>query len=230
MSNRNEGKTALAKKDFVDTVKRMGYTSSGYVKNKQQVEMRCDRGHTYKVTPSSFRTSCKCRTRHFEDVVEESRRSFVEYLDGIGYTLVGEFTGMRKGVEVVCDAGHTFIGNPSDITGNRPKRCRYCRANKFGSKYLYYASSACGRFVKIGSTNNPHSRQGTLSKQTPFEISELVVFEMVDGASALMIEELAHSQCINADLGIFMGHTEWFIKDNNFNNFLENVINVKSSI
>ena len=76
--------------------------------------------------------------------------------------------------------------------------------------YLYSLRSECGKYVKVGISNNPKRRQKRLEKRTPFKFH---VIERIsgDGAKIAALEKYFHNKYERARFAGFDGCTEWLI-------------------
>jgi len=75
---------------------------------------------------------------------------------------------------------------------------------------LYALRSECGRYVKIGISNDPKRRHNELEKRTPFKFN---IVEQIsgDGAKIAELEKYFHSKYERAGFARFDGCTEWLI-------------------
>ena len=78
---------------------------------------------------------------------------------------------------------------------------------------LYALRSECGKYVKIGMSNNPARRHKELEKRTPFKFN---IVEQIssDGAKIAELEKRFHSKYEKAGFTGFDGCTEWLICTN----------------
>ncbi|ATI16520.1 hypothetical protein kpv79_67 [Klebsiella phage vB_KpnM_KpV79] len=73
---------------------------------------------------------------------------------------------------------------------------------------LYALRSDCGRYVKIGITNNFKRRFRKLKRVTPFDVSVIERIEC-DGQTARQFEKMFHDKFESAGFTGFDGATEW---------------------
>ena len=76
--------------------------------------------------------------------------------------------------------------------------------------YLYALHSECGRYLKVGISNNPSIRHKQLEKRTPFKFN-LVEQISGDGAKIAAMERHFHSKYESAGFKSFDGATEWLV-------------------
>lgn len=75
---------------------------------------------------------------------------------------------------------------------------------------IYALRSECGKYVKVGISNNPSQRHKQLELATPFIFSCIEQFEG-DGTKIAELEKYFHSKYERAGLSGFDGATEWLI-------------------
>lgn len=76
--------------------------------------------------------------------------------------------------------------------------------------YLYALRSECGRYVKIGISNNPSQRHRQLELATPFNFN-LVEQVHGDGVKIAGLEKSFHEKYESAGFTGFSGATEWLV-------------------
>lgn len=111
------------------------------------------------------------------------------------------------------DCSHESNATYSDYFSRRwfCKKCgnktRGFRPDKCG--YLYALRSECGRYLKVGISNNPDARLKSLSARTPFAFNRVELIRFDNGKDALDNETRIHRNHESASLSGFDGCTEW---------------------
>ena len=125
----------------------------------------------------------------------------------------GEYKNKKSKANVNCKVDGFVWGATVDDLVNNVRGCPRCA--KYGFKldktgYLYALRSECGKYVKVGISNDPKRRHKELERGTPFRFN-LVEQLSGDGAKIAELEKHFHSKCERAGFTGFDGCTEWLI-------------------
>lgn len=131
------------------------------------------------------------------------------------YTFVsldGDYKNSKSRVILSCKDHGEWSVDISTILANRVG-CQSC--SKAGFKphddaYLYILRSDCGRFFKVGISNNLKRRMVELKRSTPFAFSNIHVTRGI-GREIRDMEKTLHGEFTSACMKGFSGATEWFI-------------------
>lgn len=129
------------------------------------------------------------------------------------FNWVGKYTGCASKAKYGCmSCGGAWKATPNSIISKK-SGCPYCAKsgyNKSKTGVLYALRSECGRYVKIGISNDPKRRHNELEKRTPFKFN---IVEQIsgDGAKIAELEKYFHSKYERAGFARFDGCTEWLI-------------------
>ena len=121
-----------ARIQFEEKVGNEGYKLVGdYVNNSTKVEIMCDKGHRYSVTPNSFKSGRRCpicSSKH----PETAKEYFIKQVKDEGYKLVGDYVNSKTKLELECNKGHKYFVKPNSFkTGNR---CPHCNTISHGER------------------------------------------------------------------------------------------------
>ena len=109
---------------FEELVENEGYKLIGeYVNNKTKLELECNKGHKYFVTPNSFKSGTRCPICagcH----LETAKLELEELVENEGYKLIGEYVNNSTKIEMECDKGHKYMVRPNDF--KKGYRCPIC--------------------------------------------------------------------------------------------------------
>ncbi len=113
-----------AKKEFIELVESMGYKLlSEYVDNSTKVNIRCNKGHEYKVIPNNFKNGSRC-PKCLNVCPIQAKEQFLELLVKEGYKLISEYKNSKIKVKLKCPKGHEYKTKPNDFkNGNRCPVC-----------------------------------------------------------------------------------------------------------
>ena len=78
---------------------------------------------------------------------------------------------------------------------------------------VYRLDSECGRYCKIGFTQNFKKRVSSLKSQTPFSVGVPEVIFSGSAEVAFALEERLVSSCVSAGFSGFCGATEWLLSE-----------------
>ena len=126
---------------------------------------------------------------------------------------VGSYKNQKSKANVKCTVdGFEWITSVNHLVNNGngcPRCAKYCfQLDKKG--YLYALRSECGKYVKVGISNNPSRRHYELARATPFTFN-LVEQVSGDGAKIAELEKHFHDKYERAGFTGFNGCTEWLI-------------------
>lgn len=115
-------KPSVAKKRFFDKVKQLGYTVGSEFKNMgTYVELTCDKGHTYRNSPSKIMRGVYCsRCSGKHPSIRESL--FLEKIENLRFTLKTPYVNYKGVVNIECEKGHETIVSASRWNG----LCKVC--------------------------------------------------------------------------------------------------------
>ena len=87
---------------------------------------------------------------------------------------------------------------------------------------VYRLNSVCGRYSKIGFTQNLKKRVASIKSRTPFAVSEEVVIVFSgDARVAFSLEDRLVSFCASAGFSGFSGATEWLLSEDLYKKLLD---------
>lgn len=98
-------------------------------------------------------------------------------------------------------------------TGSGCPRCARYGYDTGSIGYLYALRSECGKYVKVGISNNPERRHVELRRSTPFAFSCIEKFEGY-GDKIAELEKHFHASYESAGFVGFDGCTEWLVCSN----------------
>lgn len=133
-----------------------------------------------------------------------------ERLEGRNITLLIYGGNTMKKSQWKCDVcSHEWKTNAGSILKGRGcPQCAEYGYNPGKPGTLYALRSDCGRYVKIGVTNNFKQRFHILKRVTPFDVSVIERIEC-DGQTARRFEKMFHNEFESAGFTGFDGATEW---------------------
>lgn len=156
--------------------------------------------------------ACSGNRRYSREEYEEMIKKYA----GERFTLVGWYddsVGARSKVICKCEeCRFEFTPQLNNIIHSNagcPRCARYgYQLDKTG--YLYALRSECGRYLKIGISNDPKRRHNELEKRTPFKFN---LIEQISGGGAKIaeLEKYFHEKYERAGFKGFDGATEWLI-------------------
>lgn len=119
----------LQTKKLLARMAELGYTLDQeeyrYSNNQDKIKMICDRNHKYTADFSHFMLGKKCRTCAYENQ-RLSEDELKNELDSMGYTYLGEYTGINEPLKYICTCGHITRKRMEDIRrGQKCIRCAY---------------------------------------------------------------------------------------------------------
>lgn len=117
-----------AKDNFYNLIEKEGYEVIGeYEKTKVKVEVKCDKGHCYSVTPSDFKQGKRCKICAGKDK-KTAELDFIEKLEKENYKLLNKYSNNTTKVKVMCSEGHEYEVKPYAF--KQGNRCPYCHVKK----------------------------------------------------------------------------------------------------
>jgi len=130
--------------------------------------------------------------------------------DKYDYSSVSDDLRNTSLISIKCKTHGIFTQDVSNHLAG--KGCPSCgeygyRPNKKG--YLYALRSTCGKYVKVGITNNIEQRHRQLELNTPFTWECIHIVQDDDGNVPKSLEKLFHKKFDRHGLTGFDGATEW---------------------
>ncbi|MGU8937517.1 hypothetical protein ACV3U6_07695 [Clostridium perfringens] len=121
-----------AKLDFINQVENEGYKLIGEYKNTMtKIELQCNKGHRYSVTPSDFKNGTRCSICAGNNP-ETAKLEFIKQVESEGYTVIGDYVNSKTKLELECNKGHKYFVKPNSFkTGNR---CPHCNTISHGER------------------------------------------------------------------------------------------------
>ena len=133
---------------------------------------------------------------------------FVSWVDG--------YNGRGSKANVICNVdGIEWSATVHDLVngGYGCPKCAKYGYDKSKAGFLYSLRSECGRYLKVGISNNPERRQAELIRSTPFTFSCIEQLEG-DGVKISELEKHFHDKYERAGFTGFDGCTEWLVCSN----------------
>ncbi|MFM2588182.1 hypothetical protein [Vibrio sp. TBV020] len=113
-----------AKKDYLELLTKRGWVlRTEYVNNSKKVGLTCEKGHDFEQRPYHTKGGDGCPVCSGQ-CPKHAKNKYLQLLDERGWTLVGEYKGVRTKVKVICNQGHEFEQRPSDA--RRGYGCTFC--------------------------------------------------------------------------------------------------------
>ena len=111
-------------REFKELVESVGYELlSEYKGSLKKIDLRCDKGHEYKVRPNSFKSGCRCPICSGNCPIQ-AEKEFKELVEQEGYKLISEYIDTKTKVKIKCNKGHEYKVIPNDFkNGNRCPIC-----------------------------------------------------------------------------------------------------------
>lgn len=172
-------------------------------------EWTADANHVFR--KNSGCPECAGNKRYTPEEYEESINKA-----GSGRFVFVRWAGNTKRAKskVVCrciSCEHNWSASVDSLT--RTSGCPRCakygfQLDKIG--YLYALRSECGKYVKVGISNNPSQRHKQLELATPFSFSCIEQFEG-DGTKIAELEKYFHDKYDVAGFTGYDGATEWLV-------------------
>lgn len=175
-------------------------------------------------TPEYFLKAIhKCRQCHFEALgakrknkpivtAEEKEKQLQEKCKKEGHIFIGwtrGYMGCHSLITLCCPKCGEWSTKASVYLESGCPNCTTYGYSPNRKGTLYCLRSECGKFVKVGITNNKKSRFETLKRRTPFNFNVIELFTHEDGSKAREWEKLFHQSFESANLTGFDGCTEW---------------------
>lgn len=128
------------------------------------------------------------------------------------WAIDGEFGVLKKCVVRCLVDNYVWSAAVHDLVngGNGCPKCANGGYDQSKTGYLYALRSECGKYVKVGISNNPKRRHKGLERETPFKFH---VIEQIsgDGSRIAELEKYFHNKYERAGFNGFDGATEWLI-------------------
>jgi len=143
----------------------------------------------------------------------DERVEQINKLDNILFlSWVDSYKNCYSKAKVICSLDwHEWSAAVNNLLNGRgcPRCAKYgFQLDKTG--YLYALRSECGKYVKVGISNNPSQRHKQLELATPFGFSCIEQFED-DGAKIAELEKYFHGKYERAGFTGYGGATEWLV-------------------
>jgi len=143
-----------------------------------------------------------------ERIAQISELENIEFISWVSY-----YKNANSKANVRCLIDGFEWSASVDSVVNQGTGCPKCagygyQLDKIG--YLYALRSECGKYVKVGISNNPSQRHKQLELATPFSFSCIEKFED-DGAKIAEMEKYFHGKYERAVFKGFDGATEWLV-------------------
>lgn len=150
---------------------------------------------------------CSRTRRHTTETFIESAKAV--HGDRYDYS-AAKYVNNKTKIAIICGEHGVFYQVPnSHLIGRGCAKCAKTAYKKDRIGNVYLLMSECGRYMKIGITNNPKQRFSELRSKSPFGFVVLAVYPM-RGEFAPIIERGIHELGESAKLSGFGGATEWF--------------------
>lgn len=144
----------------------------------------------------------------------EERIEQINKLENIEFvSWVNVYKGVSSKANVRCSKdGFVWESTINNIVNNG-HGCPRCA--KYGYQldrkgYLYALRSGCGKYVKVGISNDPKRRHKVLEIKTPFKFNLVEQLEG-DGTKIAELEKYFHNKYESAGFKSFDGATEWLV-------------------
>lgn len=232
---------------FYELIENEGYSisDSGYKDNKTKVKTKCPRGHSYSVTPNSFKQGARCSACYNGNKKSKYADLFYREVFNDGYEVIeGKYNGVRSFVKVKCPEGHVYdIKVYNFMRGGRCSECYYKSIrdehfNKF--RDLIKEESYCIKENEVYRGANEHIKiicpNGHEYNSTPHGFMCGNRCKVCDGSSKLTTNELkirvknevgneykvmdeykgAHTNILFKHNNESCKHHEWYVKPNDF--------------
>jgi hypothetical protein len=183
---------------------------------KSKVMMRCGHGHEWSSTAFNVAiqgVGCPRCSAVYRPSIDE-RESQLKALS------CGHFVGWHDGYKnassmavMRCDNDHLWSASVANLTSSGTG-CPSCAQGGFKPHkpgFVYFLASDCGRYIKVGITNDHKRRMRELKNATPFSFSVAAKIKTTKGHDAIRIERFFHRNFERAGLSGFDGCTEWMI-------------------
>lgn len=197
------------------------YSKTDYKLAHEKVTIICPKHGEFQQTPAIHLRSYGCKKCGDEMTGRSLMKSKSEFTskaklihgDKYDYRKV-EYNGAHKKVSITCPLHGVFTQTP-DAHVNIGCGCPQCAVHGFKdneSASLYVLRSSCGRFIKIGISNEISVRLRKLSRTTPFDFNLIEKFKSL-GSNIRFMESKFHKVFGSAGFKGFDGATEWFHYD-----------------
>ena len=196
--------------------------ADGYKNQKSKAVVRCSiDGYEWQSSVNNLvdgRWGCpRCSGK--EKYTQEQRISQITNAGTGRYEFVGWSSSYKNGnskVIVRCLIDQFEWSTRVDalvLIGTGCPKCSKSGYNRGMTGYIYALRSECGRYVKVGITNNPSRRISKLERSTPFKFNAVEIISG-NGCDVLRMETSIHRKYESANKTGFDGATEWLMYDN----------------
>lgn len=207
-------------KPFIRCAEGQRYNGSFY-----KLKFICSLNHEFEATPSNIlkKETIGCKLCSAIKMSEERIKSQSLFIDQVreihpGYSVIGEYLGCFRKVEVLCDKGHTFKSRANDLISG--SGCSLCRTSGYkdnlpGILYYIRIDHEGEVFYKIGITNLSLNKRFSLPERSKIKVLMQEVYD--NGLFARLAEkQILHSfnEFLVRGVNVFKkGNTEIFNKD-----------------
>lgn len=144
---------------------------------------------------------------------------FIGWVDG--------YSNQYSKALIECCLGHVFESSPHDLI-HKDRGCPRCSVGGFDPYTfgdIYALESECGKYVKVGISNDYKRRMSELKRKTPFKFNEIAHRTFVSGEMAAKAEKYCHNCGVTASFHGFDWCTEWFVINDEIKNRISEVMN-----
>lgn len=211
--------TAKERIEQINSLKNIEFVSwvDGYRGNTSKANVRCSvDNYSWSPTVNNLvnggQGCSRCAGKRIW--TPDERIDQINSLENIEFlSWIGEYKNCYSKANVKCAVDNFVWSAAVNDLVNGMKGCPRCA--KYGYQldktgYLYALRSECGRYVKVGISNNPSRRHRQLELATPFKFN-LIEQISGDGVKIAELEKSFHEKYEGAGFTGFDGATEWLI-------------------
>lgn len=195
---------------------------NGYKNNSSKVKMKCERhGEWVCSVLHLLHSGSGCKKCGYETTGMKRRLELDETMTRLNkcekyefVSFIEEYKNGKSKIKMKCDSHGEWVTNVVTVLSNKHgcPSCSKCGYDPKTKGHLYLLRSECGRYFKVGITNNIKRRLNELKRSTPFDFVHLESFKG-DGQIVFDIEKAFHANFKKAKMKGFNGATEWFLWD-----------------
>ena len=204
------------------------YSEVNYLNANTKVKIKCKNHGFFTQTPNSHlngRGCPNCGGKIIHTINSFIKQAKSVHGDKYDYSDV-KYKNAKTKVKITCKTHGSFFQTPHNhCRGNGCPGCASYGFDVTKPAFLYVLRSCCGRYAKIGITNDPKRRHTKLRKDTPFKFS---CVELINGTGEKIAstEKMLLSQYHRVDFNeTFDGHTEWVLWDDSIRHKLISFMN-----
>ena len=219
-------KTSITTFEFIERAKlvhgdRFDYSLVEYKNSQKNVKIICREHGVFEQKPNNHLNGSicfKCGLKNRSDKRRDTLDIFVSksraiHGDKYDYSDV-EYVNSQTNVKIICQEHGAFLQLPNHhVKGVGCPFCATLGFDKTKKGFLYVLRSDCGRYMKIGISNQPDIRHAQLVKATPFTFARIEIVDGPGGQIADLEKELLSNYQKVAFTETFNGHTEWRLWD-----------------